>query len=103
MRLPSDPANYSQRLGFIKTQDTKHDLNASGSKTSNARSKVSLHAIPLEKGSYSFKRSILDSPNNTKYRQLSAPQILPHKTTNKISMSGYNFFLEIRGSGNLEK
>ena len=69
-------------------------LNASGSKTANTRAKVSLHAIPLAKGQYSLKKSIFDSPNNTKSRQLSAPQILPHKTTNKISMRGYIFFLK---------
>jgi len=32
------------------TQETKHDLNASGAKTANTRAKVSLHAIPLAKG-----------------------------------------------------
>ena len=79
------------------THVTKHDLNSSGFNTAKTRANVSFEAIPFSKGYYSRKRSIFSLPNNTKSRQLSAPQILPHNTTNKISMSGDNLDLEIRG------
>jgi len=84
-------------------QAMKHALNGSGSKAAHTRAKVFLQGMPDANGKYLRKKSSFSTPNITKSRQLSAPQIEPHKITKRISLSGYNFVRSMRGSVNFPK
>lgn len=79
-------------------QARKQVRNCSGSSAAHTRATVFLQAMPAEKGKYSRRKPSFSCPNDTKSRQLSAPQIEPHNSTNSISSSGYSFVLSTRGS-----
>ena len=69
-------------------QSIKHVLNEIGHKAENTRANVFFEGIPFLYGKYRLKNSFFSLPIITKSRQLSAPQIAPHKTINKISING---------------
>ena len=85
------------------TQSIKHVLNASGFKAAKTRAYVFLDGSPFSKGKYWRKNSVFSLPNRTKSLQLSAPHIVPHSTTNRISVKGYNLDRFIHGSFNTPK
>ena len=112
MTLPPDDANYSQRLGFIKSYFSRQiellepvSLSRKSKRergiwqrqktTSNVQCKLfSIIQWTLTACAICFA---LGGKLLIKKRR--SVLIFPFK----ISMSGYRFFLEIRGSGNLEK